>query len=121
MNKPLLVFAAVTALLLAGVAAAQYPMMDAVADRLVQRYQQSSCEQLWHIDDDSEMNEDGDHDVCTCPCEGCAEDDNCAGCDCDGCDAEGCQALNCNCDQDDTAAKKKAQAANQRALELAGL
>jgi hypothetical protein len=47
MNKPLVVFAAVSALLLAGVAAAQYPMMDVVADRLVQRYQQSSCEQLW--------------------------------------------------------------------------
>jgi hypothetical protein len=47
MNKPLVVFAAVATLLLTGVAAAQYPMMDAVADRLVQRYQRSSCEQLW--------------------------------------------------------------------------
>ena len=47
MNKPLLVFVAVPALLLAGVAVAQYPLMDAAADRLVQRYQQSSCEQLW--------------------------------------------------------------------------
>ena len=47
MNKPLFMFAAVPALLLAGIAAAQYPMMDMVADKLVQRYQQSSCEQLW--------------------------------------------------------------------------
>jgi hypothetical protein len=47
MNKPLLVFVAVPALLLAGVAVAQYPMMDMVADKLIQRYQQSSCEQLW--------------------------------------------------------------------------
>ena len=47
MSKPLLAFVAVPALLLAGVAVAQYPMMDMVADKLVQRYQQSSCEQLW--------------------------------------------------------------------------
>jgi hypothetical protein len=39
MNKPLLAFVAVPALLLAGVAVAQYPMMDMVADKLVQRYQ----------------------------------------------------------------------------------
>jgi hypothetical protein len=25
----------------------QYPMMDKVADRVIQHYQQSSCEQLW--------------------------------------------------------------------------
>ena len=47
MNKRLLSLAMVPALLLAGVAAAQYPVMDMVADNLVQRYQQSSCEQLW--------------------------------------------------------------------------
>ena len=36
------------ALLFANVATAQqYPMLDAVANRLVQKYQQSSCEQLW--------------------------------------------------------------------------
>lgn len=27
--------------------AQQYPMLDAVANRLVQKYQSSSCEQLW--------------------------------------------------------------------------
>jgi hypothetical protein len=47
MNKRLLSLTMVPALLLAGVAAAQYPVMDMVADNLVQRYQQSSCEQLW--------------------------------------------------------------------------
>ena len=28
-------------------AQAQYPIMDKVADKVVQKYQQSSCEQLW--------------------------------------------------------------------------
>lgn len=31
----------------AGIAYAQYPILDMVADRVVQRYQSSSCEQLW--------------------------------------------------------------------------
>jgi hypothetical protein len=29
------------------VAGAQYPIMDAIANKIVQKYQQSSCEQLW--------------------------------------------------------------------------
>lgn len=41
-------FAMALALLFANVAAAQqYPMLDSVANRLVQKYEQSSCEQLW--------------------------------------------------------------------------
>lgn len=47
MNKRLLWFVMVPALLFTGIAIAQYPMMDMVADKLVQKYQQSSCEQLW--------------------------------------------------------------------------
>jgi hypothetical protein len=31
----------------AGVAHAQYPVMDAVASKVVQKYQTSTCEQLW--------------------------------------------------------------------------
>jgi hypothetical protein len=38
----------VPALLFVGVAVAQYPVMNMVADKLVQKYQQSTCEQLWH-------------------------------------------------------------------------
>jgi hypothetical protein len=35
-------------LLLAGVAGAQqYPLLDRVANKVVQKYQNSSCEQLW--------------------------------------------------------------------------
>jgi hypothetical protein len=35
-------------LLLVRVAAAQqYPVMDMVADKVIQKYQQASCEQLW--------------------------------------------------------------------------
>jgi hypothetical protein len=48
MTRCLLWLAMVPALLFAGVAIAQYPIMDMIADNLVQKYQQSSCEQLWH-------------------------------------------------------------------------
>jgi hypothetical protein len=41
-------FALVFVLLQVGIAVAQdYPIMDMVADKVVQRYQQSNCEQLW--------------------------------------------------------------------------
>jgi hypothetical protein len=32
---------------IAGIAYAQFPILDMVADRVVQKYQSSSCEQLW--------------------------------------------------------------------------
>ena len=48
MTTRLLWFAIVPGLLFAGVAVAQYPIMDMIADNLVQKYQQSSCEQLRH-------------------------------------------------------------------------
>jgi hypothetical protein len=48
MKKRSLLCAMAPALLFVNVAAAQqYPMLDAVANRIVQKYQQSSCEQLW--------------------------------------------------------------------------
>ena len=31
----------------AGIAYAQYPILDMVAGRVIQKYQSSSCEQLW--------------------------------------------------------------------------
>jgi hypothetical protein len=34
-------------LIAAGVAFAQYPIMDRVADKVIQKYQSASCEQLW--------------------------------------------------------------------------
>ena len=34
-------------LLLAGVASAQYPLLDRAANKVIQKYQNSSCEQLW--------------------------------------------------------------------------
>ncbi len=37
---PVLLFGAVAV-------AQQYPIMDAVADKVIQKYQQSTCEQLW--------------------------------------------------------------------------
>ena len=39
--------AAVAAVTMAGIAAAQYPIMEAVANKVIQKYQTSSCEQLW--------------------------------------------------------------------------
>ena len=37
----------VAALAAASVAYAQYPIMDKVADKVIQKYQSSTCEQLW--------------------------------------------------------------------------
>jgi hypothetical protein len=34
-------------LLVGGVAGAQFPVLDMVADKVIQKYQSSSCEQLW--------------------------------------------------------------------------
>ncbi len=43
----LCLFAVTAALLLAGIASAQqYPILDRVAQKVIQRYQNSSCEQL---------------------------------------------------------------------------
>lgn len=42
------VMSMVSALLFAGVSAAQqFPMLDEVANKVVQKYQTSSCQQLW--------------------------------------------------------------------------
>ncbi len=35
------------ALIAAGIAYAQYPIMDRVAEKVIQKYQSASCEQLW--------------------------------------------------------------------------
>jgi hypothetical protein len=48
MNIRALTFAAAVAAAAAGgVALAQYPILDMMAGRVVQKYQSSSCEQLW--------------------------------------------------------------------------
>jgi len=41
------IVAAVAASFAAGIAYAQYPIMNMVADKVIQKYQTSSCEQLW--------------------------------------------------------------------------
>ena len=38
---------AVVALIAASVAYAQFPVMNMVADKVIQKYQSSTCEQLW--------------------------------------------------------------------------
>jgi len=35
------------ALLFVGVAGAQFPILDMVANKVIQKYEQSTCEQLW--------------------------------------------------------------------------
>ena len=47
MIKRFALFASVLALLLAGVVHAQYPILDRLAEKVVQKYQSSNCEQLW--------------------------------------------------------------------------
>ena len=47
MSKRTLIIATVAASFAAGVAYAQFPIMDRVADKVIQKYQTSTCEQLW--------------------------------------------------------------------------
>ena len=47
MYRKSLLVAAAGALIVAGVAYAQFPIMDKVADKVIQKYQSSSCQQLW--------------------------------------------------------------------------
>jgi hypothetical protein len=47
MNSRIRLAVAATAALFAGAAGAQYPVMDAVANKVIQKYQNSTCEQLW--------------------------------------------------------------------------
>jgi hypothetical protein len=41
------VCALLTLLLTASVSASQYPMLDMAAQRVIQKYEQATCEQLW--------------------------------------------------------------------------
>lgn len=47
MTKRSCLFMLVFALASLSIAGAQYPILDTIADKVVQKYQQSSCEQLW--------------------------------------------------------------------------
>ena len=47
MSKRIWIVAAVAASFAAGIAYAQFPIMDRVADKVIQKYQTSTCEQLW--------------------------------------------------------------------------
>ena len=47
MTGRVFVFAGALALLFAGVAGAQFPILDMAAEKVVQKYAQSTCEQLW--------------------------------------------------------------------------
>ena len=40
-------FVLIGASMTAGVSASQYPMLDMVAQKVIERYQSSTCEQLW--------------------------------------------------------------------------
>ncbi len=47
MTTRLCLVALVSALLLVGTAGAQYPILDLIATKVIQKYEQSTCEQLW--------------------------------------------------------------------------
>ena len=47
MTKRYWLLAAVPAVFFAGVSFAQFPILDMIAGKVVEKYQQSSCEQLW--------------------------------------------------------------------------
>ncbi len=47
MTKRAFLVAGLLALLFVGVAGAQHPLLDMMASKVVEKYQQSSCEQLW--------------------------------------------------------------------------
>ena len=47
MIRRVLPFAGALGLLVVGVAAAQYPILDMMADRVIQKYGSATCEQLW--------------------------------------------------------------------------
>ena len=47
MTTVTLLFSVLAATLVASTVHAQYPILDAVADRVVQKYQSASCEELW--------------------------------------------------------------------------
>jgi hypothetical protein len=47
MNRKSMLTLAAGALIAAGVAYALFPIMDRVADKVIQKYQSSTCEQLW--------------------------------------------------------------------------
>lgn len=47
MTTRLVVLVAALALIGVGVAGAQYPLLDLLAEKVIQKYGQSTCEQLW--------------------------------------------------------------------------
>ena len=47
MKRYLYLGALLITLLLGGAAGAQFPILDMIADKVIQKYQSSTCEQLW--------------------------------------------------------------------------
>ncbi len=47
MSKRAILFTLLVILMLVGVAGAQYPILDMAANKVIQKYQQATCEQLW--------------------------------------------------------------------------
>jgi hypothetical protein len=47
MTKRTILFGLILAVGYLGVASAQYPIMDAIANKVIQKYTSSTCEQLW--------------------------------------------------------------------------
>ena len=49
MTKTMSRYLALCALLFSGAALADYPLLNIAADKVIQKYQNASCEQLWEL------------------------------------------------------------------------
>ena len=47
MRRSIYLGVVVLTLLFGGISSAQFPILDAIADKVIQKYQSSTCEQLW--------------------------------------------------------------------------
>jgi len=47
MHRPVCLVSGLLVLLTAGLASAQFPILDMIAEKVVHKYQNSTCEQLW--------------------------------------------------------------------------
>ena len=63
MTKPTMLLAALAATLVAGSAYAQYPILDAVANRVVRKYESATCEELWKKKSEPKSAGTADHAV----------------------------------------------------------
>ena len=50
MRRSIYLVAVIFTLLFGGISSAQFPILDMIADKVIQKYQSSTCEQLWQTE-----------------------------------------------------------------------